>query len=91
MGCNGRLFNLAPFRNIGCISSSEDDTVPMPFEHKKPRYSLNDLSDLLGLGKTTLHAEVRKGRLRTYRVGGRTFADPVDLDSYLDLCRKESA
>lgn len=60
------------------------------FQHKKPRYTLDDLTGLLSLGKTTLHAEIKKGRLKTYKAGGRTFSDPPDVDRYLALCREES-
>ena len=60
------------------------------FIHTKPRYSLSDLSDLLSIGRTKVHAEIKRGRLKTYKDGNRTFSDPPDVDCYLKLCREES-
>ena len=60
------------------------------FKHTKPRYSLSDLSDLLGIGRTKVHAEIKRGRIKTYKDGNRTFSDPPDLDDYVALCRSES-
>ena len=59
------------------------------FAHSKPRYSIDDLTNLLSIGRTKLHAEIKRGRLKTYKDGNRTFSDPPDVDRYLALCREE--
>ena len=60
------------------------------FSHTKPRYSTNDLIILLGIGRTKLHSEIKSGRLKAYKSGNRYYFDPLDVDTYLALCRKES-
>ena len=59
--------------------------------HNKPRYTINDLLFLLSIGRGTLYAEIRSGRLKTYTIGKLRFADPTALDEYVALCRKKSA
>ena len=59
------------------------------FNHIKPRYSTDDLITLLGIGRTKLHSEIKSGRLKAYKSGNRFFADSPDVDTYLELCRKE--
>ena len=60
------------------------------YNHIKPRYSINDLLSLLSIGRAGLYAEINAGRLRTYKVGKRRFADPADLDRYIEITRQEA-
>ena len=58
--------------------------------HIKPRYSIRDLLSLLDIGRAGLYAEINAGRLKTYKVGKRRFADPADLDRYIEITRQEA-
>ncbi len=58
--------------------------------HYKPRYSISDLIDLLSIGRGTLYAEIKAGKLKTYTIGKRRFVDPRDLDEYVEKCMKEA-
>ncbi len=60
------------------------------FNHTKPRYSIRDLLSLLNIGRAGLYSEINAGRLRTYKVGNRRFADPDDLDRYIKITRQEA-
>lgn len=60
------------------------------YNHIKPRYSINDLLSLLSIGRAGLYAEINAGRLKTYKVGKRRFADPADLDRYIEITRQEA-
>ena len=59
--------------------------------HTKPRYTINDLISLLSIGRGTLYSEIQSGRLDTYTIGKRRFADPTAVDQYVELCKKEAA
>jgi hypothetical protein len=60
------------------------------FAHTKPRYSVNDLLGLLSIGRARLYADINAGKLETYKVGKRRFTEPVALERYVDLVRKEA-
>ena len=61
------------------------------FTHTKPRYSVNDLISLLSIGRARLYADINQGKLKTYKIGKRRFADPQALDSYVETCKQEAA
>jgi len=55
-------------------------------------YGLDELTELLGLGRSTLYLEVRAGRLRLSKVGRRSIVLADDLAAYLAVLKKgESA
>ena len=58
--------------------------------HTKPRYSINDLLELLSIGRGTLYAEIKLGRLKTYTLGKRRFADPEAVDEYVANCKNQT-
>jgi len=60
------------------------------FTHTKPRYSVNDLCALLGIGRASVYADINAGKLETYLVGKRRFAKPEALDKYVERCEKEA-
>jgi len=60
------------------------------FVHTRPRYSINDLLNLLNIGRATLYADIGAGKLETYLVGKRRFTEPAALDRYVELVRKEA-
>ena len=61
------------------------------FPHSKPRYSINDTLNLLGIGRATLYADINAGKLATYLVGPkRRFVSPEALDAYVALCEREA-
>ena len=61
------------------------------FHHTKPRYSINDLCDLLDIGRARLYADINSGRLQTHKVRKRRFSCPDDVDQYVALCRREGS
>jgi len=58
--------------------------------HTKPRYSINDLIKLLSIGRGTLYAEIHSGKLKTYTIGRRRFADPNAVDEYVAICKDQT-
>ena len=60
------------------------------FQHTKPRYSVNDMLGLLSIGRARLYADIHLGKLITYKIGKRRFADPEAIDSYVETCKQES-
>ena len=60
-------------------------------QHQKPRYSITDLIGLLGIGRTSLYADINAGKLATYKIGKRRFASPEAVDNYVALCEKAAA
>ena len=61
------------------------------FTHTKPRYSINDLLALLSIGRAGLYAAIQAGKLETYKIGKRRFANPGAVDRYVESCEQESA
>ena len=57
------------------------------FQHTKPRYSINDLINLLSVGRNTLYAAINDGSLKTHKSGKRRFAFPEDVDAYINSAR----
>ena len=60
------------------------------FAHTKPRYSVNDLLGLLSIGRARLYADINAGKLDTYKIGKRRFAEPAALERYVEFVRKEA-
>jgi hypothetical protein len=79
-------------RPLWCTLLIPSITVPYrtDMKHQKPRYPIKDLTGLLSIGRGSLYKEIKTGRLRTYLVGKRRFADPADVDAYVLLCRQEA-
>ena len=61
------------------------------FQHTKPRYTINDLIDLLGIGRASLYAAINDGSLATHKIGKRRFACPEDVDAYIQRGKQEGA
>lgn len=66
-----------------------DMTKHTPPNVQKLAYSLSDLTDLLGLGRSTLYNEVKAGRLRLSKIGARSIVLAQDLAEYLETLRQE--
>ena len=60
------------------------------FNHSKPRYSINDVLKLLSIGRAGLYADIRTGKLKTYKIGKRRFTDPEELDRYVENCKQQA-
>lgn len=60
------------------------------FIHTKPRYSVNDLIYLTGVGRGRLYDELNSGRIKSYYLGKRRFVSPAALDDYIELCEKSN-
>lgn len=46
-------------------------------------FSPDDAGDLLGLGRTTVYAEIASGRLRSFKVGKKRLVPAFALDEYI--------
>ena len=57
------------------------------FHHTKPRYGINDLIDLLSIGRNSLYKAIADGSLKTHKDGKKRFAMPEDVDAYIDRVR----
>jgi excisionase family DNA binding protein len=53
----------------------------------KIAYSITDLVQGLGIGKTKLYALLKQGRLRCIRIDGRTLVTAQDLEAFIDSLR----
>ena len=59
------------------------------YQHTKPRYTINDLLDLLSVGRATLYAAINDGSLKTHKIGKRRFSCPEDVDAYVNRAKQE--
>src|SRR5262245_39066579 len=50
---------------------------------RKPFFSVKEASTYSGLGKSTIRLYIRKGRLKTGRVGRRVIIAASDLDAFM--------
>ncbi len=60
------------------------------FTHTKPRYSINDMLGLLSIGRSRLYDDINAGKLSTYKIGKRRFADPSAIDNYVEACKQNA-
>ena len=68
-------------------------TTAYLLERFGPRLGMDDIAEVLGMSKGTLHNRVYRGEidLVTYLDGGTRYADVRDMASYLDLMRGRGA
>lgn len=52
-------------------------------DHNKLAYSIKEACSASSLGRTTLYAHIKSGRLKTVKVGGRTLIPVASLESLL--------
>jgi excisionase family DNA binding protein len=52
-------------------------------------HPVNVAASRLGIGRTTLYEEIRSGRLKAIKIGGRTLLTETDLRAYIDDRRAE--
>ena len=72
------------------IGTSMEVTVTKDtYTPAKLAYSLTELTNLLGLGRSTLYNEVKAGRLRLSKIGTRSIILADDLAEYLETLRHE--
>ena len=65
---------------------SEIDRTPRQHQGSNPdqvAYGIEDASRLLGLGRTTVFAEISAGRLKSFRVGKRRLVPATALTEYV--------
>lgn len=64
-------------------------TNPQSYGLTKSAYGVNDAVKQLGIGRTTIYALIKAGRLRATKVGGRTLFLANDLAAFLSDLQKE--
>lgn len=57
----------------------------------KLAYGLNEINGLLGIGRSTLYAEIKAGRLRLTKIGRRSLVLADDLAAYIVVLKKGRA
>jgi hypothetical protein len=58
---------------------------------EKKLLSISDLVTLYGVGRSTLFAELRAGRLKSSYIFGRRYIRPSDAEEWLDARLREGA
>jgi hypothetical protein len=53
-------------------------------QHSKPRYSLEEAFELLGISRAVGYLRITEGALNTVGDGRKTFISAVELDRYAD-------
>jgi hypothetical protein len=68
-------------------------TTAYLLERFGPRLGMDEIAEVLGMSKGTLHNRIYRGEidLVTYLDGGKRYADVRDLAVYLDLMRGRGA
>lgn len=61
------------------------------FDHLKPAYSIDELLNILPLGRTKLHSEINKGRLKATKLGKKTIFLAEDVSDYLESLPSKAA
>jgi excisionase family DNA binding protein len=57
---------------------------PQDFNLKYPAYSVNELLELLPLGRTSLYYAVKEGRLKAHKLGKKTLFLAPDIVVFLE-------
>lgn len=57
---------------------------------EKRAYKVSEFCMAFGIGKTLLYEEVRKGRLKVFKVKTVTLISAEAAKNWLELCQKES-
>lgn len=54
-------------------------------------FSINEFAAAVGIGRTTLYAEIRAGRLKPIKVGARTIIPVTESEAWLRRLRAETS
>lgn len=57
---------------------------------QKRLYRVDEAAHLLGLGRTTLFAELKSGRLRSLKVGRSRLIPAECIDEFVELLKREA-
>lgn len=60
-------------------------------DQNKLAYSIKEACEVSSLGRTTIYAHIKAGRLEIVKVGGRTLIPAAALESFLRGCPINSA
>ena len=58
---------------------------------KKLLYTIDEASDALSLGRTTLYAEINKGNIFSLKVGKRRMVPVASLEKWIEKLAKDQA
>lgn len=62
------------------------DAQTLPPANYKLAYRIDEAVRASGLGRTTLYAEIKAGRLKAVKAAGRRLIMREDLEAYLKRC-----
>lgn len=54
----------------------------------KAAYSIAELCQIIGLGKTTVYSEISAGRIKTLKAGRRTLVPATEVAAFLERLAK---
>lgn len=57
----------------------------------KAAYSIAELCQTLGIGKTTAYSQIQAGRIKTLKVGRRTIVPATEVAAFLERLAAEAA
>jgi excisionase family DNA binding protein len=75
--------------NADADASSTSTVDPRAFRLVKAAYSVREVMELLGIGRTSLYAAVHRGELRRIKLGKRTLFCATDLAAFLVRLRSQ--
>lgn len=58
---------------------------------EKLTYTVNEATEALGIGRTTLYELINAGKLAVVKIGSRTIIRRKDLDAFLDRHTRRQA
>ncbi len=64
--------------------------TPAELGFLKPAYTIGELTSVLPCGRSRIYEEIKAGRLRAIKVGGRSVVMAMDAAAYLLRCSRES-
>ncbi len=66
------------------IAELNQETMAHPIPYDKRTYTVTEIQDILGIGRTAAYAIVKKGYFSTVRVGGSIRISKRSFDAWLD-------
>ena len=70
------------------VESLNQETEKHPIAFEKRTYTVNEIQDILGIGRNAAYGLVRKGFFNTVRIGGIIRISKRSFDSWLDESSK---
>jgi excisionase family DNA binding protein len=76
-------------QNADANANAAQLAEPRAFGLVKAAYSVREVVELLSIGRTSLYAAVRRGEIKSIKLGKRTLFCAADLAAFLGRLRSE--